>query len=237
VDALLRRSDIDRYDDRVYIQTNLIDTFDLLMAFVEKHLDDKFHLEGDIRISLRDNIFREVISNLIVHREYRNAMHTIFTIFKDRVEVVNANNPWILGEISLKHFSPHPKNPIIAKFFMQLGRFDELGSGIINVNKYQNLFVPGTVPVFIEEVTSFRTIIPLGISEGTYEGTSGGINEGIKSLLVFIKANQGCRVNVISTEMAVPEKTVERWIAALRKQAKIEFRGSKKTGGYYIIQT
>ncbi|MBW2741731.1 MAG: putative DNA binding domain-containing protein, partial [Deltaproteobacteria bacterium] len=53
-DALLRRENIDRYDDRNDIRTNLIESYDRLMAFVAKHLPDKFFLEKDQRISLRD---------------------------------------------------------------------------------------------------------------------------------------------------------------------------------------
>lgn len=37
-DALLRRENIDRYDDRDDIRTNLLDSFDRLMAFTAKHL-------------------------------------------------------------------------------------------------------------------------------------------------------------------------------------------------------
>lgn len=52
-DALLRRHDIDRYDDRLTVRTNLIDAFDLLMGFVDKHLNDPFYMEGVTSISLR----------------------------------------------------------------------------------------------------------------------------------------------------------------------------------------
>ncbi|WP_371859892.1 Fic family protein, partial [Halolactibacillus miurensis] len=37
-----------------------------------KHLNDKFYFEGDQRVSLRDKIFREAISNLLIHREFSN---------------------------------------------------------------------------------------------------------------------------------------------------------------------
>src|SRR5690606_35990828 len=83
IDALVRRENMDRYDDREYIQTNLIDAYEKLMDFVAKHLPDKFFIEGDQRVSLRTMIFREIVANLIVHREYTNAQPAIFTIFKD----------------------------------------------------------------------------------------------------------------------------------------------------------
>ena len=46
-DALLRVDDIDRYDDRDDIRTNLIESYDRIMGFMAKHLPDKFYLIGD----------------------------------------------------------------------------------------------------------------------------------------------------------------------------------------------
>jgi len=31
-----------------------------------------------------------------------------------------------------------------------------------------------------------------------------------------------------------PSKTIERWLKKLKDEGKIEFKGSSKTGGYYI---
>lgn len=149
-DALVRIDDTDRYDDRDYIQCNLIVAYDRLMAFVSGHLPDKFYMEGDQRISLRTKIFREVIANLLVHREFTNAYPATLTIFADRIETANANVPNGVGPISPDRFAPFPKNPAIAKFFIQLGRVEELGSGILNVNKYLAAYSPGNKPQFIE---------------------------------------------------------------------------------------
>ncbi|MDW3666860.1 MAG: putative DNA binding domain-containing protein, partial [Nitrososphaeraceae archaeon] len=161
IDALVRREDLYRYDDRLYIQTNLIEAYDLLMSFTEKHLTDKFFLLGDQRISLRSHIFREVIANLIVHREYQDGSPSNFIIYKDRVEITNANNPHGNGRLLPESFLPFSKNPIIAKFFIQLGRVDELGSGVINVYRYLKDYSPGREPQFIEDKI-FKTIIPIG---------------------------------------------------------------------------
>jgi ATP-dependent DNA helicase RecG len=60
-DALLRKVNTDRYDDRSLVETNLIDSFDMLMSFAEKHLWDKFYLENDTRVSLRNAIAREML--------------------------------------------------------------------------------------------------------------------------------------------------------------------------------
>ena len=62
----------------------------------------------------------------------------------------------------------------------------------------------------------------------------GGISEGIKSLLTYIENNPGERIKVIALEINRPAKTIERWIKKLQDEGKVEFRGSKKTGGYYF---
>ncbi len=72
-DAILRKVNLDRYDDRDDIRTNLLESYERLTLFVVKHLNDPFYLEGDIRISLRNKIFREAIANILIHREYSNA--------------------------------------------------------------------------------------------------------------------------------------------------------------------
>lgn len=160
IDALVRRVNIDRYDDRLYIQTNLIEAYEQLLEFVAKHLPDKFYLEGDQRRSLRTIIFREVAANILVHKEYTNAYPTTFVITKSAVIADNANVPNGEGPINVNNFKSYPKNPVIAKFFMQLGRFDELGSGILNINKYCKAYSGHEHPEFIEGPV-FKTIIPL----------------------------------------------------------------------------
>jgi ATP-dependent DNA helicase RecG len=143
------------------VRTNLIDAFDLLMSFVEKHLDDPFYLEGATTVSLRARIFRELVANIVAHREYTSAAPATMVIYKDRVEFKNPNVPHGRGPIDPAHFTPYPKNPTICKFLIQLGRYEELGSGVNNVTKYLPFYAPGTgAPSFIKD-DMFTTIVPL----------------------------------------------------------------------------
>lgn len=143
------------------LRTNLIEAFDLLMGFIDKHLDDPFYLEGTMSISLRSRIFRELVANIIAHREYTSVAPATIIIYNDRVEFKNPNIPHGCGPIDPKHFTPHPKNPTICKFMIQLGRYEELGSGVNNVTKYLPFYAPKAgVPSFIE-ADMFTTIVPL----------------------------------------------------------------------------
>ena len=139
-DAILRRENLDRYDDRDDIRTNLIESYDRLMTFVKKHLPDPFYLENDVRISLRNKIFREAIVNILIHREFINPFPAKMIIEKDKVVFENASRPHGYGKITPDNFSPFPKNPNIAFVFKEIGLADELGSGVRNLFKYTKIY-------------------------------------------------------------------------------------------------
>lgn len=88
------------------------------MDFVAKHLSDPFYLDGIQRVSLRDKIFREIVANLLVHREYTDARPATLIIYRDRVETTNAAHPHGEGPIAPERFTPYSKNPTLSKFFM-----------------------------------------------------------------------------------------------------------------------
>ena len=116
-DAILRRINIDRYDDRDDIRCNLIESYERLMTFVEKHLSDPFYLEGDARISVRNNLFREVVANTLIHREYSSHYSARLIINNENIVIENGNRAHGFGEINIDNFMPFPKNPNIARVF------------------------------------------------------------------------------------------------------------------------
>ena len=68
------------------------------------------------------------------------------------------------------------------------------------------------------------------INGGTNGGINGGINGAIKKAIVD---NAGIDVARLAAVLGKSRRTVERAIARLKQQGVIEYRGSKKTGGYY----
>lgn len=123
---------------------------------------------------------------------------------------------------------------------MQLGRVEELGSGVLNVNRFIKEYSGTDSPQFIEGPI-FKMVIP--ISEGVNvinEGINGeneGLNEGLKSLLEAIRSNPGIKAKDLVTLLDNrPLKTIERQIKELVIKEHIERRGSKKTGGYFVTE-
>lgn len=177
-----------------------------------------------------------------------DATPSTFMIYKDRVEVTNANNPNGNGLLLPDNFSPFPKNPLIAKFFIQLGRVDELGSGIINVYRYLKDYSPGREPQFIED-TLFRTIIPVGgittnhtkVKARTKDGAiNGAINNQVKDRLVrevdYIHQNGGVTAKLLMTTFKLPRTTAQRDIRLLKEANIVTFQGSNKSGKYMLTE-
>ena len=158
-DALVRRVNADRYDDREIVDTNLIESYDRLMEFVRKHLPDKFFLEEDQRKNLRNIIAREMVGNILIHREYSSSYIAKLVIEQNRMYTENANRAAQDGFLTPENIEPNPKNPIIASFFRTIGWSDRLGSGVRNLFKYTK-FYSGADPEF-HESDVFRLIVPL----------------------------------------------------------------------------
>lgn len=247
IDALVRRVNMDRYDDRVDIRRNLIDAYEELMQFAAKHLPDPFHLDGDQRISLREKIFREVVSNVLVHREYLDARPATFTIFRDRVEVVNAANPHGNGPIRPEHFTPYSKNPVLCRFFRQIGRAEELGSGVLNVTKYLPFYAKGRQATFLEG-NPFTTILPLPDSDvsggdlpkkgGEKDGEKGGErltpNQG--KILHLIGKHPSIPAKELARKVGITQRKIEQNLAKLKQQGRLRRVGPDKGGHWEIVK-
>ena len=67
-------------------------------------------------------------------------------------------------------------------------------------------------------------------NEGIKPGNE-GMSEGLKSIVL---SHPGIRVPQLATHLRRSRQTIERYVADLKRQGIIEYRGSKKTGGYYL---
>lgn len=252
-DAIFRVFNTDRYDDREVVITNLIESYDRLMEFGKKHLNDTFTLDGIQSVSARNHILREIISNLLMHRDFSNAYVAKMVIEKDRIYTENANLSHGHGVLNLATFEPFPKNPPISKVFREIGLADELGSGMRNTYKYTKMYSGGE-PQFVEGDV-FRITIPLSevatatvgpilstsSSEVISEAINGVINGAIKltdnerNVLYAISKNPHITKSVLISTLGISKGTVDRTIKTLKEKKLLERIGSNKTGYWKVI--
>jgi len=257
-DALLRKVNVDRYDDRLIVETNLIESYDLLVQFAEKHLLDKFHLEGYQRVSLRGIIVREMISNVLIHREFKSSHFARFVIEKNRMFTENANRADTGGYITPDNYRPNPKNPVIAAFFRNIWLADELGSGVRKLFEYVSKY-SGKDPEMIDG-DIFKIIVPLddnysfdmhgngetsvAASKNTenkiYSANGNGINSGINDLrnkiISLLHETPQITAQQIADFLNMDRRKIESHIRVLKKSGIVKREGARKNGRWVVKQ-
>ena len=160
IDCLVRKVNLDRFDDREIVECNLLGAHTKIMDFVAKHISKGFYIDENTQsVSPRDRLFKEAVVNFLIHREYSDAYISKLVIEKDTVIFKNAANPSYIGRVDIDDFNPEPKNPTIARVFRLMGLADELGSGFRNIKKYSKIYA-GSTPVVIDG-DIFRLVLPL----------------------------------------------------------------------------
>lgn len=239
-DAVLRRVETDRYDDRLVCRSNLVRAYDELVGFCEKWLPDSFVLDGG-SARARDVIVRELVCNCLIHREFISPRIARITIDGEGVHMRNASRALFAGPVTPESLDPTPKNPIIANFFTQMGRSEELGSGTRGLYKFSRLYT-GRDPV-LEDGDQFTAFVPVppvmasmmgneGNREAAKETEGGGVVGGsrrsrtrseVESAVDDLIARYGSFLASAVSERvtSVGERTVRRYLSDMVKEGKL----------------
>ena len=144
------------------------DTYESICAFLNRQ-------GGDVLLGVTDDgkvigVPPKAASSMV--RQIVNVMNDP-NLWEPRIAVYpeivvyrgKAINPGIITPSNLR---PYSKNPIIANFFHQIGRADELGSGVRNLYHYVKLY-SGADPIF-DETDIFRLTVPLNADYSPEKG-------------------------------------------------------------------
>ena len=215
-DAIYRVENLDRYDDRLQVATNLIESYELLMEFVAKHTSDKFFLVDNVNTSIRDLIAREVIGNILVHRDFSSAYPAKLIIEKDWLKTENWCVPRRHGNIMSDEFTPYPKNPLIQQFFANIGRTDTIGSGVRNLYKYTPIYSEGGKPELFEDDV-FKISIPLNKIAAESAKESKTLSKREQKIYDMICENIHLSVEQVMAELDISRATVFRDYAKIKR--------------------
>ncbi|MDR1264341.1 MAG: putative DNA binding domain-containing protein [Propionibacteriaceae bacterium] len=244
IDCVLRRENLDRYDDRLMIRCNLLEAFDQITAFIAKHTLDRFFVVDGQRSGVRDHIAFEVVSNLLSHQEFASSIPARVTIERDRLTTENWNRPVRTGPIDPENFKPDPKNPLIAAFFVNAGLADTLGSGVRNLYRYTSVY-SGQEPELIEGDV-FTTIIPLGrstpsdvprdVTTDVPRNVTTDLGESEQRILVILRAHGSAPARELAAKTGLSDRQVKRVLTKLRETGIIEREGSTRYGKWVVLE-
>jgi len=131
-----------------------------------------------------------------------------------------------------------PRNKELMRVFKDIHLVEQLGSGMIRILKKYDRSIFSITPNFIRVAFPFIKVMK---SENQVKsedsGLNGGLNSGLKLLLEVVKNNPGIKAKDVSRLLDNRSiSTIEKQIKELSDKGLIERRGSKKFGGYYVVE-
>ncbi len=147
--------------DSITSRDTLIEQVQRLMDFMVKHTNKAYIITGNPRREERwdypMDALREIIINMIVHRDYRSANDSTIKVYDDRIEFFNPGvllDDLTVEKIKTGNYKSHLRNKQIATIFKELELIEKYGSGVRRV---------------------IDTFVAYGLSEPEFEATQGGM--------------------------------------------------------------
>lgn len=233
--------------DSLSLNTDLFTEVDEIIAFIKKHLMVEYIITGEPqrqeRFDYPPEAIREIVVNMIVHRDYRDSSGSIIKIFDDRIEFFNPGKLYggiTINDLLTDNYISQVRNKLIAKAFKETGIIERYGSGIRRILAICKNY--GIVPPRIEEAfngfkfTLFKKKITVnvGVNVGDNVGDNVGENRPAQ-ILNMIKKNNTISAKQLANLLSVSNRTIERDIKKLKAENKLKRLGSGKIGHWKVI--
>ena len=123
--------------DSLRTKSDIISQPNQVMDFGKKHINKEIVITGNAENEERWqyplDAIREIVMNMIVHRDYRSAADSVIKIYNDRIEFYNPGDlpdGLTIDKLLSNNYISAPRNKKIADFFKEMGMIEKYGSGI-----------------------------------------------------------------------------------------------------------
>ncbi|MCX7123562.1 MAG: putative DNA binding domain-containing protein [Gammaproteobacteria bacterium] len=249
-ESLMTNIDIGRFADLITIKDSVTVSGDILsqpeqvLAAICKHLNKEYiitgkQLEREERWDYPLAALREIIMNMIVHRNYHDSSDSKIKIFNDRIEFVNPGGIFA-GQttemfVTGKYVS-RIRNKQVSRLFKELEMIEAYGSGISRVIQMcVDYGLPGpSVEVFPDY---FRWVVygaapqktPQIINQDPVISTKSQIKEILKSYPEVTRQD-------LVKQLGRHEDTIKQHLLELKNAGEIERVGSDRAGYWRVIK-
>lgn len=180
------------------------------------------------RFDYPEDAIREIVINMIIHRDYRESNGSIIKIYDDRIEFYNPGK--LIGNLTIKdllsdNHTSMARNKLIAKTFKEIGKIERYGSGIKRILDICKNY--GIIPPKFEEVfNGFKVIL--------YKEKTDQKTDQKKSVVELMISNPNITISEIAFEIGKGLTATKTEISKLKATNKIRRVGPDK-GGYWEV--
>ena len=232
--------------DSVSIKDDLFSEVDACITFIQKHISKRYIITGKPQ---RDEVWeyplnavREIVVNMIVHRDYQAAADSTIKIHNDRIEFFNPGalpDGITIESILSGRIPSNSRNKLIASIFREAGVIEKYGSGIKRV-RHILANAEAKPPVFEELPGFFKvTLFPIrnqtDVTENVTENVTGPSFLKRKAvILAKIEENRLVSIDQLAEILGVSRRTVLRDMNKLKEKGVIKRVGPDK-GGCWVL--
>ena len=196
---------------------------------------------------------RELVLNAIIHRDYflGNAPIKFYEYKKTRIEISNPGGLFGRAKPDNFPFVNDYRNPLLAEAMKVLGMVNKYNRGIAKVKRELETNGNPAAQFDYNKLTEFRVTIiakpqsgQIKPESGQIKSESGQIKRMVaqtydtesqdEAVVAIIGANPGIKCERIFLQIQTSIKSVRRTLKRLSRDNKIEYRGSNRTGGWFI---
>ena len=220
--------------DSTRTKTDLLSQIDFVMEFVKKHINKEVIITGQPQNIQKWQYpleaIREIILNMIIHRDYRSTSDSIVKIFNERIEFYNPGRlpeSITVDDLLSNNYKSTPRNKLIADFCKSIGLIEKYGSGIQRIIKY---FLESQLPA-----PDFRNISD-GFMITIFTGESSKVTDNQKAIIRIILEDKTVTTSQLSFKIGISQRKIKENISKLREAEILRRVGSAKGGHWEILQ-
>ena len=241
-------------DDRTF-NTDLLGELDGVIAFIKNHLMAELVITGkpehDVRYDYPVEAIREIVLNMLVHRDYCGAGVNTIKIFDDHMEFTNPGglpHGLTVDDLLSDAYVTSPRNPQLASLFKAVGLTERYGSGIkriedacrrhggvrVEFENHETWFKVVLSKVDGEKRTGESSQKKLGEKLGERLGEK--LGERRNKILQVLKADSTVAIPAIATIIGVSETAIEKNLSWLRENGYIRRIGGARGGHWEVLK-
>ena len=247
-DTVITTIELGRFQTEIIIKdtdrtkADILTQIEQVLDFVKKHINKEVIITGAARNTQKweypIEAIREIVLNMIVHRDYRSSSDSIVKVFNNKIEFYNPGRlpeNITVEDLLSNNYKSTPRNKLIADFFKSLGLIEKYGSGIKRIVDY---FIADNLPS--PEFKNISDGFLVTVYSGKYFSSSENVTENVTEnriniLIKLITDNPKITTTELSEKLNVTRMTIHRDLDDLKAIERIKRIGPDK-GGYWEIK-
>lgn len=250
-DTVLTSIELGRFQSETIIKdsdrtkADILTQIDQVMEFVKKHINKEVIITENPRHTEKWQYpleaIREIVLNMIIHRDYRAASDSIIKIFSDRIEFYNPGrlpDSITIDDLLSNNYKSNPRNKLIADFCRSIGLIEKYGTGIQRIIGYFKA-LKVRIPEFRNISEGFQVTI-FSPGNNVVGNVVGNVVENVvekeEKIIQLIKSNSKITAKEIANKLSISERTVQRCLKSLVDKGIIIRVGPAKGGHWSIVK-